>query len=160
MAQKDIFDLFRESADALNTPPSAPTWGRIERRLQGKRPSVRRASVHRLPPMAAVAAAFALLIGAVVVFSWVGNRPTATQNSMAVSTPIVVEDLAITLGGTDAMAIAEIAISHPQPAPTKPIQEGKAGQKLMARSEQPSFRTAPTPRHDSTRQRHERDVMR
>ena len=62
--RKDIFDLFRERAAQIEETPSPQAWNRLERRLNSRRPSVRRearrVSLHRSLGMVA---SLALVLG-------------------------------------------------------------------------------------------------
>ena len=149
MAKKDIFDLFREKSDELEQIPSAEAWARIESRMAAKRPgTVRSARVRKLPHPLGIAAALALLLGLSVVFMWLseqGQTGVLAHQQM----PLELEELQIIVEDKTSNTL-ENAPSHLDITPAKPIEEGNASQKLVAKKE--SFReggSSPVSRPDS-----------
>lgn len=135
MAKKDIFDLFREKASELEQEPTPQAWARIERRIQTNRPTVRRAQVRRLPTPMGIAASLALLIGLSVVFMWLAEAEKQTQVLAQEVLPLEVEELELTPVEDEVVELVEIATANPQPKPVKPIIEGNANQRLVAKNE-------------------------
>ncbi len=140
MAKKDIFDLFREKASDLEQEPTPQAWSRIERRIQSSRPSVRRTPVRRLPTPMGIAAGLALLMGLSVVFLWLAEAEKTTPTYAQEKLKLEVEELILTPVKDNVAAIVEIAKANPLPKPVKPIVEGNANQRLIAKNE-----LAPTP---------------
>lgn len=134
MAKKDIFDLFREKSDELEQLPSSQAWARIESRIAAKRPGVvRTARVRKLPQPLGIAAALALLLGLSVVFMWLseqGQTGVLAHQQM----PLELEELQIIVEDKTSNTI-ESAPSHLDITPVKPIEEGNASQKLVAKKE-------------------------
>jgi hypothetical protein len=149
MAKKDIFDLFREKSEELEQMPSPQAWARIESRMAAKRPSVSRPSrVRQLPRPLGIAAALALLLGLSVVFMWLSEQgQTGVLAHQQI--PLELEELQIIVDDQSTSGV-ENAPSHLDITPAKPIVEGTASQKLVAKKE--SFREGganPATRTDS-----------
>lgn len=149
MAKKDIFDLFREKSEVLEQVPSSQAWARIESRIAAKRPRVERsARIRTIPRPLGIAAALALLLGLSVVFMWLseqGQTGVLAQQQM----PLELEELQIIVDDRSTSGV-ENAPSHIDITPAKPIVEGTASQKLVAKKE--SFREggpSPASRPDS-----------
>ncbi|MEL7250066.1 MAG: hypothetical protein AAFO03_16675 [Bacteroidota bacterium] len=136
MAKKDIFDLFREKASELEQEPTPQAWSRIERRLQANRPSIRRTPVRRLPSPMGIAAGLALLMGLSVVFMWLAEAEQQTPVLAQEQLQFEVEELVLKTAKDDEVAaLVEIAQANPLPKPVKPIVEGNANQRLVAKTE-------------------------
>ena len=135
MAKKDIFDLFREKSDELEQIPSSQAWARIEGRIAAKRPRIERsASVRKLPHPLGIAAALALLLGLSVVFMWLseqGQTGVLAHQQM----PLEMEELQIIVEDSSSSAIEKAPTHLDITTPTKPIVEGNASQKLVAKKE-------------------------
>lgn len=138
MGKEDFFDLFRKKAEELEQEPSPQAWSRIERRIQSTRPSVRRATVRRLPRPMGIAAGLALLMGLSVVFLWLADAETQQADVLAMQEmPLEIEELVINTADDEVTEVVELAQAHPQPKPVKPIVEGQASQRLVAKNEAP-----------------------
>ena len=135
MAKKDIFDLFREKSDELEQLPSSQAWARIESRMATKRPSVARtARIRKMPQPLGIAAALALLLGLSVVFMWLseqGQTSVLAHQQM----PLEMEELQIIVEDPSSSAIEKAPTHLDITTPTKPIVEGNASQKLVAKKE-------------------------
>lgn len=133
MAQ-DIFDLFRNNQDKLNEAPSPQAWNRLERRLNSRRPSVRRhakrVSLHR--PLGMVAG-LALLLTLVAGLIWLSNRRPAEYMAQNYA-PVKLEHLAMNAEEAVDFQVADIVRRHPvQPART--VAEGLPRRKLVVKGE-------------------------
>lgn len=156
MAKKDIFDLFREKSDELEQLPSPEAWARIEGRIASKRPTVAHPrGVRQLARPLSIAAGLALLLGLSVVFMWLSEQgqPSVLAHQQM---PLELEELQIIVDDQLSSTI-EKTPSHLDITPAKPIVEGTANQKLVAKKE--SFRnggSSPVPRPDSTESENDR----
>lgn len=135
MAKKDIFDLFREKASELEQEPTPQAWARIERRIQSNRPTVRRAQVRRLPSPIGIAAGLALLMGLSVVFMWLAEAEQQPDVLAQADVALEIEELVLTSAEDEVVELVEIATANPQPRPVKPIIEGNANQRLVAKND-------------------------
>ncbi len=134
MAKKDIFDLFREKSDDLEQMPSSQAWARIESKIAAKRPNVSRpARVRQLPRVLGIAAGLALLLGLSVVFMWLSEQDQ-TGVLAHQQMPLELEELQIIVDDRSTNAV-EKAPAHLDITPVKPIVEGTASQKLVAKKE-------------------------
>jgi len=152
MAKKDIFDIFREKAAELEQEPTPQAWSRIERRIQSARPTVRRTPMRRLPRPLGIAAGLALLMGLSVVFLWLADAEQRQAVALAQHEgPLEVEELVIASADDEVVEVVEIAQAHPLPKSAKPIIEGQATQRLVAKNESraPRMQVTPSP-SDST----------
>jgi hypothetical protein len=147
--RKDIFDLFRESAAQLEESPSPQAWNRLERRLNSRRPSVRRSarrvSMYRSLGMVA---GLALVLGMVAGLTWLTSQRT-TQVMAHQALPLEVEDLALPTTEATDFQVAEIVQRHPAVQPQRPIPEGLPQQKLIVKGEPAP---TPAPPMDTTRE--------
>lgn len=138
MAKKDIFDLFREKSAELEQTPSSQAWARIESRMAAKRPSAgRSARVRKMPQPLGIAAALALLLGLSVVFMWLseqGQSGVLAHQQM----PLEMEELQLIVDDPSSSAVEKAPTHLDITTPAKPIVEGNASQKLVAKQE--SFR--------------------
>lgn len=159
MSNQDIFDQFREQADQLRETPSADTWSRIEHRLQADRPKIERTRVRHIrrqaPAPLSIAAGIALLIGLSVVFLWTSEQSATPAAIVAQATPLEWEELILTPTETSPTEVVEIAATLDRPAITKPIEEGRASQRLVAKNEVRSNGEINHSQQDSARRKQE-----
>ncbi|MCB0638391.1 MAG: hypothetical protein KDC54_17295, partial [Lewinella sp.] len=133
--RKDIFDLFRERAAQIEETPSPQAWNRLERRLNSRRPSVRRearrVSLHRSLGMVA---SLALVLGLIAGLVWLAERRPAAAFAQQ-GTPTVIEDLALHTSDAADFPVPEIVQRDPDIQASNPITEGRPQQKLIVKGE-------------------------
>ena len=89
--KRDIFDLFRDNADKLESPPSPQAWQRLERRLNQKRPSQRRTL--RSLGWGRIAAALAFLLVAIFAMSILLQNNAQEEKANLAYKTVALEDL-------------------------------------------------------------------
>lgn len=142
MAKKDIFDLLKEQSEQLEQSPTPQAWARIERKIASQRPVVKRARVRQLPQPLSIAAGLALLLGLSVVFMWLSDQ--SQTNALAQQgVHFELEELSLTIDDQNIKVVEKVHI-HTIATPSKPIVEGRATQRLVAknevRTEAPTYR--------------------
>lgn len=141
MAKKDIFDLFKEKSEQLEQEPSPQAWARIERRIPASRPAVKRARVRQMPQPLSIAAGLALLLGLSVVFMWLSDQGTPSALAQQ-NVQYELEELSLVVDD-ESINMVEKAQTHFPTSPSKPIVEGRASQRLVAKND--LRRESPTP---------------
>jgi hypothetical protein len=140
--RKDIIDLFRDSDAKLTEAPSPQAWTRLERRLNSRRPSVRRharrVSLHRSLGMVA---GLALVMGVIAGLVWLAERPGAVILAQQ-NQPIGLEDLAFQSTPEADFQVADIVLRHPVQS-TNTITEGRPQQKLIVKGASPASPITP-----------------
>jgi len=156
MSDKEFFDRFRQDAATIEQTPTPPTWSRIERRIQPQRPATRWAASRQLPRPLAIAAALALVLGLTVVFLWLSDQQNGTGLAQTRG-PLKMEELTIEpIAASTTTPARTIAVAQKLLTPAKPINEGNASQRLVAKNEvRTDGQKTTTPRTDSTRQERE-----
>lgn len=146
---KDIFDLFKDNEHKLNQEPSPKAWSRIERRIQGPKPIARRRKMHTSSSFLSIAASLALVIGLISVISiMVGNKKQERAIAMNYE-PFVIEALDVSTADVEIEKHTR-QTQQQDLKPLKPINEGRAEQKLVAKSQPVQSNTAPHSYIDST----------
>lgn len=150
---KDIFDLFKDNEHKLNESPSPQTWDRIQNRMNTPRAIQSKRKTRHIAPPLGIAATLALILSIMVAFIWMVDKDKHQRAIAQASYELDIQELKIDYPTVNTQRKAsQIAIQNKQSKPLKPINEGSAHQKLVAKTSAVQQPTAePTGEMDSVR---------